>query len=308
MDAVREERLRWTLRAAALLHERGAEPVSGLVLPDNHFFPDAFDGSPGAVERLLARMLGYAGLSDVAVGVQIVTPEGEVQKSGGCGSGGCGAGLGAAGGGARRVAKHDDGYTVTLSAGEARHATVLTTALARATAAVFLGEADVDGEIDGDPAAWIDACGAMLGFGVLLANGSHVVNKGCGGVTVHRATALPVEELTVLLAIGCQMYALPARTAKGELDPEPRRHFDEAVAWAKANADVIARCTSDRRAIEGDAYRLAPARSWLGRLFARRGADAEPSEADLQRAAAPRDSEKARRMAALRELVDESLD
>jgi hypothetical protein len=307
METVREERLRWMLRAAALLHERGAEPVSGLVLPNNEFFPDAFDGTPKAVERLLGRMLGYAGLSDVTCGLQIVTPEGEVQKSGGCGSGGCAKPM-AADGPTRRVERSDDGYTVTLSAGEARHATLLTTALARATAAVFLGEAELDEDLEGDPAAWIDACGAMLGFGVLLANGSHILSKGCGGVTVHSATTLPVEEITVLLAAFCQLYGISARTAKGELDAEPRRHFDEAAAWAKANGEVLALCTSDRRAVERDAYRLAPARSWLARLFARRTADAEPTEADLQRAAAPRDSEKARRMAALRDLVDESLD
>ncbi len=321
MDSVREARLRWLLRAAAFLHEGGAEPVSGLVLPTSAYFPDPFDGSALAVRRLCGRMMQHGGLTDVPVELEILTADGA--SSGGCKSGGCSKPSANALSG-RRVVATDDGYAIAVGAGEVGHATMLSTALARAAAAVFLGEAGLDAELDAaDYEPYVDVAGALLGFGVLLANGSHMLHKGCGGVSVQSATALPVEEQVALLAIFGELHRGAAKTARSELDAVPRGMLSEATQWATANAGVIGLVKSDRRALDADAYQLSRSQGWFGRsqgwfgrLLGVGGAKAAtvPSDDELERIAstlrAPKrvDAERARRLAALRELVDEQLD
>jgi hypothetical protein len=314
MESVREERLRWLLRAVAFLHEGGAEPINGLVLPTGKYFPDAFDGSAKAVSKLAARMLSHAGLGDVHADIELIAPDGE--SAGSCKSGACSKPAPKALA-RRRVVATDDGYAVAVSTGEVGHATALTTALARAASAVFLAEAEIDAEIEpSEREAFIDVAGALLGFGVLLANGSHMVHKGCGGVTIQSATRLPVEEQVVLLAIFCQLHDINAKTARSELDAEPRRWLDEAVSWTAANAGVVGLVRSDRLAIDADSYRLAPARGWLARVLGigRAKGPSVPTDDELERmasrisTAAQVDPEKARRMAALREIVDEQLE
>src|SRR6188768_2045331 len=90
MDLPREPQIRWILRTTAALLQQGAEPVRGLVLPNGTFFPDAFDGSPGAVAALMKRMQEHAGLSDLRVELGIVSPEADALKVGGCSTGACG--------------------------------------------------------------------------------------------------------------------------------------------------------------------------------------------------------------------------
>jgi hypothetical protein len=143
-----------------------------------------------------------------------------------------------------------------------------------------------------------------------------MVHKGCGGVTIQSATRLPVEEQVVLLAIFCQLHDINAKTARSELDAEPRRWLDEAVSWTAANAGVVGLVRSDRLAIDADSYRLAPARGWLARVLGigRAKGPSVPTDDELERmasrisTAAQVDPEKARRMAALREIVDEQLE
>jgi hypothetical protein len=318
MTFVHEDRLRWALRAAAILSDSGAEPVSGLVLPNGDFFPDAFDGSPDAVLAQLRRVLEHAGLADVAVELQLVTPEGEV--AGGCKSGGCSAPLLRAPS-KHRVARVGDRFVVAVSTGEARHPTALMTALVRAASAIFLTEAELDDEIEPrEHEGYVDAAGAILGFGVLLSNGSHITHKGCSGVTVQSATALPLEEQALLLALSCALYGLPGRVASSELDAEARRRFDEARAWVDANRGVVELVRQDRRAIEADRYTLAEPGSWLTRLFrGRRSAGGTPTGDELDAIArevvghtGSRDADaaraKARRMASLRDAVDEAFE
>ncbi len=81
----------WVLdELAVLIANQGEEPfVSGrLWLPRGEDFPDRWDADVPSLERLLKRLLGYVGLSDVAVSVapfrgdasvDHVTPEGEAQ-------------------------------------------------------------------------------------------------------------------------------------------------------------------------------------------------------------------------------------
>ncbi len=314
MQLVHDDRLRWLLRTAAFLHEAGAEPVSGLVLPNGSFFPDRFDGSPPSVQRLLQRTLDHAGLGGIHVAVQVVMPDGEAV--GGCQSGGCSAPVLKALARRRVVPLGDGGgYAVVVSSGELAHPTALMTGLVRAASLIFLAEAELDDEVEPqEREGFIDVAGVFLGFGVLLANGSHISQKGCSGVTVQRATALSVQELVVALGLACKVHSLSPKEAKTELDPEPRRLFDAAVSWVAANGAVVDWIATNREALDAGRFRLVEPGGFLSRVFGGGStAGAPPSDAEILRLASggnvPRErSEKARRMAALRELVDETLD
>ncbi|MCC6521801.1 MAG: hypothetical protein IT373_04000 [Polyangiaceae bacterium] len=331
MDLPAEPRLRWLLRASARLLGAGAEPVSGLVLPNAEFFPDAFDGTGAAVGKLLSRLAGYAGLPETELRLGLASPEGE-EGGGGCGTGACcGSGGGHRHGDDKpraRVERGSDGaYVVNVQAAEARHPTVLTTALVQGVAAVFCTEVGVlSAFAPAEVAGAVEVAGALLGFGVLLANGAHILQRGCGGVKVVRATRLPLDELAVATAIQCELFGTPERVARAELDPTPRTNFDGAVAWVRANRGVVRLVRTDTAAIEADSYALCEGRSWLGRVFGigrARGASV-PTDDDLaalerelalgsgrgvaKPKAAPADAARQQRLAELRALVDESLD
>src|SRR5262249_31477936 len=119
---------------------------------------------------------------------------------------------------------------------------------------------------------------------------SYIYAKGCGGVSIHSATRMPVDELALALAIFCALHDAPERAAARCLDgATAREHFDESVAWARSNASVVRLLRSNRGAIEADKYTLSPSRSWLSRALGigakkRRKTD-EEELADLERSA-----------------------
>lgn len=335
MDLPAEPQIRWILRTAATLLSFGAEPVRGLVLPTAAFFPDRFDGSPPAVAAILRRIQEHAGLSDLRVELGIVSPEGEAEKVGGCSSGACGPGGGGAiGAKLDRVSRVDDGlYAVMVGAGEVKHPAVLTTALVRATSFMFLTEAGAYDEIKPtDREAATDLAAVLLGFGVLVANGSYIYMKGCSGVQVHSATRMPVDELTLALALFCKLHGLPERSASAHLELTPREHFDEGVAWASSNMSVVKLLRKSPDTIMADDYKLSEARSWLARALgigARKNKPTPDDElAELERSLAQglpakkangagtaagalpaaRDKAKAAKLAEIRALVDETLE
>jgi hypothetical protein len=325
MDLPADPQLRWILSRTATLLEAGAEPVGGLVLPTATFFPDAFDGSPRAVAALLTRIQLHAGLADVPFDLVLFSPnaaDGEAKKVS-CSSGACGSGaVHAKLTGERVTARDDGGYTITIAAGEVLNPLILTTAMVRAVASVFLREADAYGSfIPEDREAVTDLAGVLLGFGVLLANGSYIYAKGCGGVQVQSATKLPVDEITVALGLFCRLFDVPERTAAKHLELTPSEHFDEGYAWASSNVAVVKLLRSDPDAVRADRYRLSESRSWLARALgvgkSKRPATPDEEVAELERAmiaSAPKsgakkaDPAKARRLAELRALVDESLE
>lgn len=179
MDLPREERLRWTLEKSAQLLHGGAEPVSGTVLPTSAYFPDHFDRTPQAVARLLRRVVKLAGLTDLNIGLHIVTPEQDaLGGGGGCSSGACGVGGGAAQQ-VSRLTETDDGWVVNVGHGEVGNPIVLTTGLIRAVSAIFMKEMDLHRFFVGREAeGGVDLTGVLLGFGGILANGAHVYQKG----------------------------------------------------------------------------------------------------------------------------------
>jgi hypothetical protein len=324
MDLPAEPQLRWILGNTAMLLEQGAEPVRGLILPTGEFFPDRFDGSRGAVESFMLRMQEHAGLGDLKVELGVVAPEAEAQTVS-CSSGACG-GTGKIEARAD-VARRDDGvYRVALRAGDLKTPMMLATALVRSVSAMFLTEADAyRGVLDSDREALTDLTGTLLGFGVLVANGSYLYMKGCSGVAVHSATKMPVDEATVALALFCKLFDAPERTASKHLEPTQREHFDEAAAWASSNGAVVRLLRKDPAAVRAGDYKLSPARTWLARVLGV-GAKKHGSSSDEELAALeqsmlastpksggasrtrPVDAAKAKRLAELKALVDESLD
>jgi hypothetical protein len=322
MDLPAETQLRWILSHTATLLAQGAEPVRGLVLPTAEFFPDRFDGSPKSVAALMTRVQEHAGLADLQVDLNLVSPEGETQKVS-CSSGACG-GSGTIEAKLDRVARRDDGsYLVTVPAAEVMNPTVLTTGMIRAVAFMFMTEADAyAGTLDVDREPLTDLAAVMLGFGVLLANGAYLYMKGCGGVKVHSATRMPVDEITVGLALFCKLFEVPDRTAARHLELTQGEHFDEAAAWASSNASVVKMLRNKPDAVRAGEYSLSPARSWLARVLGvggkKRAASPDEELAELEhamRVAAPAsgakkalDPAKARKLAELRALVDESLE
>lgn len=325
MDLPAELQLRWLLRRTAKLLELGAEPVNGLILPTGDFFPDKFDGSAASFAALMGRIQRHAGLGDLPVELALVTPEGEAQTVS-CSSGACGGG-GKIDTRLDRVARRDDGtYAVAIGVGEARNPTVLTTTLVRAVATMFMIECGAyEGEIPADREPLTDLAAVLLGFGVIVANGSYIYMKGCSGVQVHSATRMPVDEVTVALALFCKLHKIEGRIAARYLELTPREHLDEALVWASSNLALVEMLRAEPEAIEADKYTIAPARSWLSRVlvgFAGKKKPTPSAEDDLdalERAfagspalpaakRAPADAAKARKLAELRALVDESLE
>lgn len=266
MELPGETTIRWILRTTARLLADGAEPVNGLVLPTAAFFPDRFDGSPRAVAALAARMQAHAGLAGVPAEVNIAAPDGTIQKAS-CSSGACG--TGAVDARLDRVARRADGsYAIAVGAGEARHPVALTTAFARAVSLIFLVESGaIETTPPRDVEAAADLAATLLGFGVLVANGSHIYAKGCGGVSVQSATKMTVEELGVALAIFCALHEIPARLAEKHLETTPRESFDEGAVWAASNRKLVRMLRSDPVAIEEERYEIGESRSWLARAL-----------------------------------------
>jgi hypothetical protein len=316
MELPTETQIRWIFRSTARLLSYGAEPVRGLVLPTSAYFPDNFDASPKAVAALCARIQEHAGLSDVTTEITIAAPDGSVQKAS-CSSGACG------GGGnfdtkLNRVARRTDGsYSITVGAGEVRQSAALTTALARSVALMFLLES---GALEGTPVrdieATADLAATMLGFGVLMTNGSHIYVKGCGGVQVHSATKMTVEELGMALAVFCALHEIPDRTATMHLETTPRESFDEAAVWVASNRKLVRWLRSDPIAIEEDRYEIGEARSWLARALGigkkKRAPLPEEELAQIEKwVASPAgkkavDPAKAARLAEIRAFMEES--
>lgn len=324
MDLPAEPQLRWILSHTATLLEQGAEPVNGLVLPNGEFFPDHFDGSPRSVGALMSRVQRLAGLSDLKIEVNILTSEGDAQKVS-CGSGACGSG-GHVDFKLDRVVRVDDGeYAVAVAAGEIRSPVVLTTALVRSVSAMFMTEADAYRGVPApDREPLTDLAGVLLGFGVLLANGSYIYAKGCHGVQVQSATRMPADEITVALGLFCRLFDVPSRAAARHLELTPSEHFDEGYAWASSNASVVRLLRKNPDAVRAGEYSLSPSRSWLARALGvgskKKPATVDEELADLERAlgaapvsksaskkTSPADPAKAKKLAELRALVDESL-
>lgn len=315
MESVNEREIRWMLERTADLLEHGAEPVRGLVTPTATFFPDAFDGSAKSVERVVERMKEHAGLGSVATDLVLVNADAKPQSGSSCGTGGCNVELPDARKIRRVMPRDDGGYTLTLTSSEASHPIAFTTALARGVAGVFVFES---GAVEVVPRAELepttDLAAALLGFGVLLANGSYIYAKSCGGVKVQQATAMPVEQTTLALALACALFKLPTGTAQKHLELTQREHFEEARAFVDSHGPIVKLLLKDPELVRRGAYELGETKSWLARVLGvgKKPKTDLPSDAELAslkvaKAKTPLDEARARRLAEARALVEETL-
>jgi hypothetical protein len=305
MDLPVDRSLRWIVGTyARLLAEHGAAlRGSVLVQPTGEYFPDEFHPDPPSVMRLLRRTMSYSPLAeDLGVELAFLEPEGD--HAGGCGSLACGS-SGGDGAQLATVAELEDGYRVFAAATDVGNPDVLAASLARATGALVLHEA---GEEEAEDPAVAEIAAVACGLGVIVAGGSSVWAKGCGGLRMAQATVLSVEEATVALALFCGVHGVKPSAASAHLGATQREAFDHAMAWIESNPYVVESLRDRPAVLEGGLFTLEPVRGLLGRWLHKRKLDRELRSPDAApAAAAPVSDDKRRRLEEARALVDEVL-
>jgi len=301
MDLPSDDTLRWIVRTYARLRARYGEAIGtpALVQPTGAFFPDEFRLDAPSVERLLRRLIGYSPVADdLGIELAFVAPS-EDHAGGGCGSSACAP---AGSNGPRRsVQELDDGYRVFIAANDVSNPDLLSTALARAVGGLVLQEAGEEVDPGEDEIAAV-ACG----FGVLLANGASVWAKSCGGLRMAQATTLPVEEVTVALALFAAIHQARVSDARAHLGVTQREALDLATAWVESNPLLVETLRDRPALLETGLFDIEPVRSLVGRWFHKRRLDKE-LHAPIASSAAPLSEEKRRRLEEARALVDEVL-
>ncbi len=283
-----------------------------LVEPTGEYFPDPFALDPESVDRLMRRMMTYAPLgTDLQVALAFVEPDasGEAKAGGGCGGGACGTGgeKGAAtilGGGAVET---EEGYAVPLATTDVGDPTVLTTSLARSMGRLVLHECDeaVDAR---DEAALAELTAIACGFGVLLLAGACVYKKGCGGMKMHQATVLSVDEVAFATALFLRMNEEKPGRARRHLEVTQREAFDEALAWVDAQPKLVAGLRERPESLTDGVFVLEEKKGLLSRLFDRKKADEDLEALPVsKRPAVVRSEDERRRLAETRALVEEAL-
>jgi hypothetical protein len=272
MDLPNEQELRWIVQTYARLRAAHGEGIGRpeLVQPTGAFFSDEFRGDAPSVARLLRRMIDLAPLSS-ELGVELAFSVPDEQRAGGCGSGACGA----PGGGPTAIAVEEleDGYRVVVSTNDVGSAEVLTTSLARSVGALVLHEANeiVDAEAS-------EMAAVACGFGVLLLNGAAVWAKACSGLRVTRATTLPVEDLSVALALFGAVHGCKPSQVRKHLGATQREALDAAQDWVDSNPSLVETLRDAPHRLAGAltgahamaALQLEPVRGVLGQWWHRR--------------------------------------
>jgi hypothetical protein len=264
MDLPSDQSLQSIVRAFAHLQAAHGAAIGAppLVQPTGEYFPDEFRADAPSVARLLRRMMEYAPLSsELGVELSIVMPEPD--HAGGCGSAACAPAAGGASG--VGVIELDDGYQVVVAATDVGNPDVLSTSLARSVGALVLHEA---GEPVGAVASEIAA--AVCGFGVLLLNGSSVWAKSCGGLRMAQATAMPVEETAVALALFVALHDHSMSLARKHLGATQREAFDLAQDWIESNPMLIASLRDRPERLRSGAVDLEPVRGAIGQWLHKR--------------------------------------
>jgi hypothetical protein len=244
---------------AALELEREEQP---LVLPNGEWFPDHFTFDQPSLERLVARLQGYAGLEEVRIDTAL---EGEVE-GGSCGPSGCGTGGCApksVQNGQFRISPSGDGYLISVPAQALGNSLALTTSLATMMGLIRLVRAGYE-KTD---AVVAELAAVALGFGVLLLESSHVYQKSCGGPNISKITTLGCGQLALPFALFAAVEGHSLRAAVAELSPTQRELVNEAEALAASNRDLITKLAESPERVARGNFKLGEARSWLSRLF-----------------------------------------
>lgn len=241
-----------------------------LVLPNSQYFPDPFDGSPVAAQRLVERMQRHAGIADIPVRVVQGSTAAAAAKA--CSSGGCGPAASLSEPSEARLMLHDEGWLLRIEPAEAAHAVGLTTLVAQALGLVFLEETRPDQRGLPEPIALFQELSAVaLGFGVLLLEGSHVYSKGCGGPSVARLTTLGPAELALLTCVFAADRKGALKSAKPLTSTTQRALLDEAEALVRGNPALLDWVRTARHDDADPSLTLGPPkRALFGGLFERR--------------------------------------
>ncbi|HKO90139.1 MAG TPA: hypothetical protein VJU61_03240, partial [Polyangiaceae bacterium] len=266
-------------RYARLLQHFGAElGERPLVRHDTRFFPDRFDKDQASLERLVRRLQAHAGLLDVPLRVQLLTPEGLPSEgsAGSCGTGGCGTGAcgtsGAADGGPKlpRLEENAQGWTLNVGEAELHHPVALTTQLSLALADIFLTETEsASAPVEAPREVSRDLACVALGLGLLVLEGSFIYSKSCGGPSVACLTQLSVGELSIACSLFIASGGHSARRSLADLGTTQRALLSEANDWAASNPQLIQQLTEDPGQLAMHAPSVQDTRGWLLRLFQR---------------------------------------
>jgi hypothetical protein len=274
MDLPGDDVLRSIVRTYARLRDDHGQAIGApaLVQPTGEFFPDAFDGDPASVVRLLRRMIALAPIADdLEIEIAFVEPEG-ARGSGGCGSSACGS-AGAKAVLVRDVEDTGAGYRIFVSAADVSQPVLLATSLARSVGAIVLREGGEEpDEVD---EATSEIAAAACGFGVLLLNGAAVWAKSCGGLRVAQATALSVEEAAVLLGLFLGVHGLAASTVRRHLDATQREALELAVDWVESNPLLVETLRDSPSFLVGGTFAIEPLRGMVGRWLNKRKVEKE---------------------------------
>jgi hypothetical protein len=303
----REDSLRWLVSRYAHLRAEYGEFLgdASLVTPDAEHFPDEVKLDPEGVATLLRRVLTYLPVSDdVAFELAFIEPDGG-GGGGGCGTGACGKG-GTAETAHGSVVDLGDRYGVALAMGEVGDPVLLTTALARAAGAIMLYEAGE--ELDpSESGAMGELAAVAAGLGVVVASGAAHYKKGCGGMRMHQGTHLGVNEAAVALALFARVHAVKPGDCRRHLETTQREAFDEALDWVDSNPELVARLRDAPAALADGFFDIHETKSVLGRLLAKRKANAPVEVAPASRPKRERSADEERRLAEAKALVEEAL-
>lgn len=240
---------------------RGELGEPQLVLPTAHFFPDPYDGSPRAVQRLMLRLQQHAAIDDIPVRIGVAQGEASANQ---CGPGGCAPVGNDADVSESKLSLDADGWTVRLTAAELGHPVALTTAMSRALGAIFLEETRAEGALAPRPlAANQDLCAVTLGFGVLLLEGAYVYSKSCGGPSVRQMTALSAPELAVATALFAAVENVRLKPAVRASSTTQRALLKEAEAVLRGNPQLAHWVKTARTDDPSPTQALGPAKSGL---------------------------------------------
>jgi hypothetical protein len=222
------------------------------------------------------------------------------EGGGGCSSGAChapGADVIAKSG----VEETPGGYRVVLEAPALRHLDALAASLARAVGALVLFEVNEDAS-----AARSEVAAIVCGFGVLVANGTAVWSKSCGGLGMTRSTALSVEEAAVGLALFLKLHGERPSKARKYLGATQREAFAGAWDWVDSNPELVEQLRESPSTLAGSEFAMEPVRGVFGSWLRRRAVKKENVPAPLRAAPSPPLSdEKRRRLEEARALVED---
>jgi hypothetical protein len=302
MELPDEDALRWLVAAYAGLRGAHGDGIGTpeLVEPTVQFFPEPIRGDAESVAGVLRAMVGHSPVAD-DLAIELAFRVADDEDGGGCSSGAChapGADVIAKSG----VEETESGYRVVLEGPALRHLDALAASLARAVGALVLFEVNEDAT-----AARSEVAAIVCGFGVLVANGTAVWSKSCGGLRMARSTALSVEEAGVGLALFLALHGEKPSKARKYLGTTQREALGLACDWVDSNPELIERLRESPSTLVGSAIELEPVRGTFGNWLRRRAVRRQQDVPAPLRAAPspPLSDEKRRRLEEARALVDD---